>query len=325
MKSTRLLLCLLLLSAGLTGCLPNDNSSSFSIATATTHIGNTQFPSTPILTPTNNAPLATATLSSPIVFPAANEAYLLLQAYLKNDPPCQLPCWGGVTPGVSTVSEAEKEFMKLKIISSPDFTYFGQSGDAWYVGSLHIFYPLLNTQVDISPGFVAGASNRTVVNIQIDTQSLPTQNSTGEYFGDQEYNTLLSAYSMPRIFTTYGLPNLVYVRADAYPSPLFLIRLLYLDLGIFISYTMPTEEQGNKLLFCPSKSLITLDLTPQDIGENYQDFFQQFGDGEWTTLQSTHHKPIEDALGMTIEEFSQAIISSPESCFESPIEIWPEP
>ena len=85
------------------------------------------------------------------------------------------------------------------------------------------------------------------------------------------------------------------------------------------------EEKARAFMFCPSESLITLDLTPQDIGENYVDFFQQIGATEWTSLEKTHHQLLEDSLDMTNEEFSQAIISSPESCFETPINIWPEP
>jgi len=330
MKSTRFLLCSLWFLTALIGCLPSKDSSSPYPATATLQISNTSLASPTIQSATT--PIVIATDSMPTVLPKleVSDAYLLLQEFLKNDSLCQLPCWGGVTPGVSTVSEAEEEFMKLSSISHSKFTYFGQSGDAWYVGSLNILYSLLNTQVDVSPGFVASSDNMTVINIRIYSQSLPYQNSTGSYYGDKEYNVLLSAYMMPQIFTIYGLPNLIYTRADinaAEPtaSDLFIIRLLYLDLGIFITYEMPIKEKGDAYLFCPSESLITLDLVPQDIGENYQDFFQQFGVGEWTTLQKTHHQLLEDALGITNEEFSQIITSSPETCFESLIENWRAP
>lgn len=176
MKPKVQLICLLLIIVILFGCSPKNYSSSPYPVTATLQINNSLPTSTAI--PATSTSFVASTVSSPTVIPTleANEAYLLLQEFLANELPCQLPCWGGVTPGVSTASEAEQEFMKLRIISSSDFTYFGQSGDDWYVGSLYIFFPLLNTQVKILPGFGASTDNMTVINIRVYTQSIPHQN-----------------------------------------------------------------------------------------------------------------------------------------------------
>lgn len=318
------------LSTSLIGCLPSEYPTSSYPATATLQISYTPSPLTSIVSSATNAPSVTPTFSVPTVFPETSEAYLLLQKYLKNDPPCQLPCWGGVTPGVSTASDAEEEFMKLRIISSPSFTYFGQSGDAWQVGSLNIYYPLLNTQVHVAPGFVASSDDMTVVYINVYSQSIPYQNSIGRHYGDKEYNTLLSAYNISQIFSTYGLPNLIYTRAEALKGEetapdFFFIRLLYLDLGIYIRYRMLMEEKGNVFQFCPSNSQIELNLTSSDVGDSYENFFRQLGAEEWTSIQESHYQLLADSLGMTNEEFSQVIISSPETCFETPIDIWPKP
>jgi hypothetical protein len=330
MKFTRLLLCLMWLSIGLIGCLRSENLPSSDLATATLQISHTPSPLSPIVSSATNTLSITPTFSVPTVFPETSAAYLLLQKHLKNAPPCQLPCWGSVTPGVSTASEAEEEFMKLRTISSPSFTYFGTSLDIWYVGSLNIFYPLLNTQVHVSPGFVARSDDMTVVLINVYTQSIPYQNSGGRHYGDKEYNTLLSAYTISQIFSTYGLPNLIYTRAKVLKGEetapdFFFVRLLYLDLGIYIRYRMLMEEKGNVFQFCPSESQIDLDLTSSGVGDTYEEFFRQLGAEEWTSLQESHYLLLEDALDMTNEEFSKAIISSPETCFETPINIWPEP
>lgn len=251
---------------------------------------------------------------------------LTLEDYLENASPCRLPCWGGITPGESNLVDIQKHLNSFNSVS--ERTEFFKA-DSWIVGTLDLDIPKENTVVRIFSGYLMPFDGDTVLRIGIDTQSLP-KNPKGRVYGDEEYNALLFAYTMPQIFISHGLSNLIYARADlnvGEPTApdYFIIRLLYLDLGVFISYTMPMETKENTFRFCPSESLINLELTPPDIGENYEDFFQQFGEGEWTTLQRTHHKPLEDAISLTNEEFSQAIVSSPETCFESLRDIWPDP
>jgi len=323
------LIYLVCISTILFGCLPKANSTTPFPATATLLI-----PSTPSLSiavdlpTTTNTPYINVVSSTLPAIPTLgpNEAFSLLRDFLKNDSFCQLPCWGGITPGKSTVSDAQKQLAILRGIS--DTTFFGQVENSWVVGTLDIYYPLENTVVHIWPGYVALSGNETVLNIGFGTQSLP-RHPKGLVYGDEEYNTLLSAYTLPQMFARYGLPNLIYTQAKIYKTEptapgFFNIRLLYLNLGIFISYTMSMEENGNEFQFCPSESLINLELTSSDVGDTYEDFFRQLGNTEWA-LRESHYQLLEDALGMTNEEFSKAIISSPESCFETPIDIWLEP
>lgn len=126
------------------------------------------------------------------------------------------------------------------------------------------------------------------------------------------------------------MPNFIYTRADKNTAEetagdFFFINLLYLDLGIYISYAMSLEEKGNEFQFCPSESLINLNLTSSDVGDTYGDFFRQLGVMEWFYFKEPRYLLLENALGITDEEFSKAIISSPDRCFETPIDIWPEP
>jgi len=253
---------------------------------------------------------------------------LHLEEYLRNDPPCQLPCWGGITPGKSNLADAQNQLATLSGIS--DRTFFGEAGNTWIVGTLLIPFSLENTVVGVRAGYVASHDSKMVILNGISALFLPKKDTNEIIYDYPEYNTLLSAYTLPHIFKTYGLPNLIYARADindAEPtaSDYFIIRLLYLDLGIFISYTMPMREKEEMFQFCPSESLIDLELTSNEVGRKYEDFFRQLGVTEWATLNKTHHQLLEDATGMTNEEFSQTIISSPETCFESPIKIWTNP
>jgi hypothetical protein len=156
----------------------------------------------------------------------------------------------------------------------------------------------------------------------------------GAVYADRDHNELFFAYTVPQIVSTYGLPALTYMTADinvAEPAApdFFVIRLLYPDLGIFIRYTMPMDTGDTNYRFCPSQSVVYLSLIPQEHSNDYKDFFNQLGEdnNEWapSAINSPLYKSTEEALGITDVEFYQFITSSSVRCFESQINIWPEP
>lgn len=328
MKPKVQFICLFLIIAILFGCSPKNYSSSPYPATATFQINDSQ--PTPTFVESTSTLFVDSTDSSPTALPTleTSEAYLLLQEFMKSDPPCQLPCWGGITPGKTKLADAQYQLSQLNSIS--DRVYFGEAGNALVVGTVHIPFPLKSTVVGIRAGYVVSRDSEMVILNGILFDFFPNKNSNEIVYNYEEYNAFLSAYTLPQIFATYGLPNLIYTVADkntaeATAGDFFIIRLLYLDLGIFISYTMGMEETENEFQFCPSQSTIDLELTPTDVGDTYGDFFQQLGVMEWFYFKEPRYQLLENALGMTNEEFSQAIISSPESCFETPIDLWPKP
>lgn len=325
---TRFFVYFFWLATFLVGCLSNQNATSSSPDIETLQASDTLMPSM-IASSSTTKPYITATNPGETASPAleTNDAYLLLKEYLKNDPPCQLPCWGGITPGKSNLSDAQNQLEDLRGIS--DRVYFGKANDSWSVGTLTLVLPLKNVVVGIRAGYVAPSDSETVILNGFIASLQPKQSSREPVYDFKEYNDLLSAYTMPEIFNTYGLPNSIYTRAVFYPDELgasdfFIIRLLYMDRGVFISYTMPMKAAENKFKLCPSESLIDLELTSSNVGNNYQEFFRQVGVVEWASVDESNHKQLEDALGLTNEEFSQAVISSPDACFETPIEIWPD-
>ena len=173
----------------------------------------------------------------------------------------------------------------------------------------------------------------TVSRISISTFSIQCK-TAGHICGNKDYNELLNSYTLPQVLSTYGLPDHLFLTADlnvAEPtSPdYFLIRLPYPKLGIFVRYTMPMEIKTDTYRFCPSESLIALDLIPPGHSEDYQEYFKQIQTDEWgpspLSALLPSYKSTEEAIGITNGEFHRLIISSPAECFESPIDIWPEP
>lgn len=327
------LIYLLCLSTSFLGCLSDPGTKPASTSTPSSQISST--PSllvTTKLPAITNIPTVNYTPSNLLAMSTleTGEAYLLLRQFLNNDPPCQLPCWGEVTPGISTAVDAEKSFRRLSGISSPEITFFGTVGASSSIGNLSINYPREDTMMYLWQGFLAKDTNETVLLLEVDARSLAQTSNDGN-FSYQKYNDLLSAYTLSEIFTTYGVPNLIFFRADInlaepHVSDFFIIRLLYLDIGIFINYTMLMETKEDTFRFCPSESLINLELTPRNIGDDYQEFFRKIGDEEWASIPyKTRDQSIENSLGLTNEEFYRVIISSPNTCFESPKSIWSQP
>ncbi len=167
MKSTRFLLCLLCLLITLIGCLPNDHPSSPYPANATLPINN----SLPSLTsvPVTSTTLLSSIDSIPTAWPTldANKAYLLLQEFLKNDPLCKLPCWGGITTGKSTLTDAQRQFAMLSGVSNNN--YFGIAKNTWHVGALNISYPLDNITVGIRLGYMASIDDEKILLVSFST------------------------------------------------------------------------------------------------------------------------------------------------------------
>jgi hypothetical protein len=313
------------------GCVPRSDLSTSPSETTTPQLSGTLSMTIPNKLPTTtDSPDSGMPTPSLLSIPTLVEAdaLSLFHGFIKNQPPCQLPCWGGITPGKSTFLESQKLLTSLSGIS--DSLYFSEVADSWVVGTSFVSYPLKNTLLRVRPGFLALSTNEVIVNISIFTQSLP-QNSEGLVYGDKEYNSILFAYSLPQILSTYGLPDLIYMTAEENvgepnSADFFKIRVLYLDLAIFISYTMPMETKDTNFRFCPSESLINLELVQQSTGRNYQEFFQQVGNTEWASIPyKTRDLPIEEALRLTREEFVQLAISEQDMCFETPMDIWPEP
>ena len=316
---------MLLIISLLTGCIPTNESIKTSFPTVST----TQASVSPSLSSNSESPTPIITQTAPVstLVPVptlgTEDAVGILRNYLKNQPPCQLPCWGGITPGKSTLSDVQNQLTAFSGIS--ERAYFGEAGDSWITGNFRIKF---DEKISIWPHYLASSSDETIMFVSISTGS--TESREGAIYAGRGYNELFFAYTLPQIVSTYGLPPQTFMTADinvAEPTApdYFVIRLLYPDLGIFVSYTMPVETGGNNYKFCPSESLVYMDLIPQGHSNDYKDLFKQKGNLEWSLSPTPYDKSNGEALGITDEEFYRLIVSSPNRCFESPINIWPEP
>lgn len=321
-------ICILLIISLLTGCVTTSESMKTSFPTTAT----AQAFASPSLSDNSESPMPiitqTAAMPTLMLVPTLgmDNGFEILRNYLKNKPPCQLPCWGGITPGKSTLSDVQKQLTAFSGIS--ERAHFGESGDSWIAGNFRIKF---DEKISIWPHYLASSNNETILFVSILTGS--KESKEGAVYAGSDYNELFFAYTLSQIVSTYGLPAQTFMTADinvaeSTAPDFFVIRLLYPDLGIFVSYTMPAETSNNNYKFCPDESVIYLRLIPQGHGNDYKDFLNQLGEdnNEWSPSPANmpFYKSTEEALQLTDEEFYQLITTSPNPCFESPINIWPK-
>ncbi len=329
MSTKKLLICILFFNL-LTGCIPVNESINTPFPTAPI----TQVFASPSLSGVSESPtpIITDTAAVPTLMSVptlgTEDAFGVLRNYLKNKPPCQLPCWGGITPGKSTLSDVQEQLALLSGISK--YIYYGEAGDSWIVGNQDFDLVEEKGVISINSSYLASTSNETILLVGISTGSTEST-AEGAVYAGRDHNELFFSYTLPQIILTYGLPTQTFMTANinvAEPtSPdFFVIRLLYPDLGIFVRYTMPMKIGDTNFRFCPYQSVIYLDLIPQGHSNDYKDLFEQSGTLEWSlSPDSSYDKSTEEALGMADDEFYRFITSSPTQCFESPINAWPEP
>ncbi len=334
MNAKILSICTLFIFGILSSCIPADKpvNGSFT-ATKTMQVSISPSMSFEAESPTPTAKAAVTPSPVLILTSAptldADVAFRILRDYLKNKQPCQLPCWWGITPGKSTLSEVQKQLTDFSGISKR--IYFGQAGNSWVVGNLDIDFDEGDSVIGVRSSYLASSNIEAISFVGIDTVSLP-KSTKGRVYGDVNYNELLFAYTLPQIVSTYGIPAQTFMTAEIYAAEptapdYFVIRLLYPNLGVFLRYRMPAETNDSVYMFCPSQSVVYLDLIPQEYGNDYKDYFKQIASTEWNPAipEITFYKSTDEALGITNEEFYRLIATSPTKCFESPISIWPDP
>jgi len=145
-------------------------------------------------------------------------------------------------------------------------------------------------------------------------------------YGNPTYNKLFNYYMLPQILTNYGSPTqaLLYVYTqDDDPMLIGVFRyveliLYYQQQDFWIIYYMPRETAGNYYDGCPVKARIE-ELTAFLKHHNNVPFL---GEIEAAPVSL----PIEDATGMTVDEFFQTF-KDPENtaCIKTPMELWQIP
>jgi hypothetical protein len=271
---------------------------------------------------------APATLATVAVMPTmdTDQAYVFLESLIPGNPNCQLPCWGGIEPGVTSNEEAVTRLQPLStlIYGGPFYPYKGKelSGPG---GGRDFFFG--DTKIQFDFGWVTERGKDTVEFLGINADAI-IENS-GWVYDSEPYHQLFEIYNLHNIIFTYGYPSEILTIAEVYdygdqivhPNREEFYLLLVYDKGILINYTMPLNRIGDgKGKACPSEAFFDMILVPSGMGQFYRGMlFSTITDSQ----DSSPYLPIDESTQMTLDEFNQAFKESNTACFETPLSIWP--
>lgn len=273
------------------------------VLTPTPFSTQTVIPPTQTLTPTSTF---TPTLTSlptltPLPTIETDKGFQTLYEWLEGTEDCRLPCWAGITPGETTweyakqLIETTNGFLDLRTFLDEICT-FGKCNElAW---SLHL-----------DPhGFVYSTFPENEIH------TLVVEISTSDFSKSLGLQKILNDYGKPAILlfsTEPDLPNYASLELIlVYPERQFIIQ--------YNKYAKITEEKVEscgidnhiKLVVVDNQEqLESLDAIAQAV--ETKDFYVDV----W-------HKSVEEAMGITIEEFYETYRKADAPCISTPTKIW---
>lgn len=234
------------------------------------------------------------------------EQYNKITQLMKTNGNCTLPCWWGITPGISRWDEIN-DVKSLSIIAGYRANKIKPSLASAY---LYIEQPesLYPDQSYIKPSF------QMIDGVIQSIRVLGAETS--------------SAYSLRDIFTKNEKPSEIWVSTfNQYPNnrPPMEILIFYPEQGILLEYVTEGEIKGKNVygcfdmaggLYLWDKSLKLMEFA------DAMKYFELAYD-EKNILPK--YLPILDAMRMTVDQFYLTNQTKGSACIETPIDLWPTP
>jgi hypothetical protein len=169
----------------LCGCLPGNHPTT-SPNPMTKMVGTFSVTTEPTIVPTNSF--------TPIPTMLSDEAHTLVREYLKNGSDCRLPCWLGITPGVTKLLDLHEKLIMLSSIATE--AYDGLSANGMSLGRLEISYQYDNMVIELSTNYISfpGKDIISVVTIYNRAYRLENNQYSGDVYGYPIYNDFLEPY-----------------------------------------------------------------------------------------------------------------------------------
>lgn len=234
---------------------------------------------------------------------------------------CSLPCWWGITPGVSTIDEARLSF-------EPFFgAVFGENGfENSNTDGSYYMHPLSS---GLRIGIDVLAKNNIVSLVYIQTEM--TKDTYNKIYDDLFYQEIMSAYTLETVLTKYGRPDQILIRSFSELAGEFnptQTLMYYPEMGMVVQYFSPNgllkENDAFVRPTCPPKGHISLRLFNPD---------SQMSLNQLLAINDSFpkYKDISEATNMNIETFFQAyheydekaLKSSCPASLKTPENIWP--
>jgi len=300
-KSLLVFLCLFL-----TGCLANPNLSP------TSTLDNFRLPpSTATMAQVTKESTATSVqVFTPTPLPTLKpeSGLQILSSWLEGNEKCRLPCWAGITPGVTEWNQAIYLLHPLEGIATirtgtNDDCVFGKCN--WITWALY------------SPTSEYGYFDGSSVENKIDYMQL-----------DLTEPSSLKSLSLQNVLTHYGKPTFLLVSAlpvgfgKEIPSELIMeLLLVYPDRQFIIKYLRHAELKGDNFVSCgPDTYIKLIVLDNKDQLSSLNSIANSLETKDLGVL--VWHKFIEEATGITIDSFEEVYSKEDPPCIITPKNIW---
>jgi hypothetical protein len=246
-------------------------------------------PETPTTLPTIATPTTAAATLTPLPTLEGEELELAVAELLANPMNCDVPCWWGAVPGITSIDE-------IKHAMSPynfGIYEYEEGGEV-----VHLRFDIENNEEQ------GGFEVRIVYNF---TNSILT--------GVTAYSPSISEF-----LTKYGQPDEIRLWVNNDPrltNPTVWLQIVYLQKGMAVGFITDMFVQDDKVAGCFAEiERGRLRLLAPDLVTYYKDFTPIFEvDRRYLSLES--------ATDLTMEDFMQ-LFSDPTQplCIETPAELW---
>ncbi len=268
----------------------------------------------PTLVPTltlTPIPISTTTPISPPTWTALPtlEAEKGLQTYyiwLAGNDNCRLPCWAGIIPGQTEWTEAKQILQTLAGMTELDVRLDRPCtfGNCNY----------------ITWAFPFDLNNLGEIYSRVDDGKIRSMRFQVTDFTE---TYLIKSLNLQRVLTLYGKPSILLFSTEPdLPGDLFLkLILAYPDNQFVLRYSKHAKISNNNVVSCGQDSVIEL-----NIFDNREQLMSVEAIAHASDTQHLHvdtwHKPVEEALGMTIDEFYEIYRKENAPCITTPVKVW---
>jgi hypothetical protein len=214
---------------------------------------------------------------------------------------CKLPCYLGIIPGKTSAKEAVAILENLG-------AYFSGSLENRHSYSLNIGDPTIPTSPPNRSALVSDSISLTVAGdiVQIVHVGILVEKTTASL---ELYREYWSRYSTSNMFAELGKPNHLYVAIDYDKKHNSELTVDYEELGILVRIRGTRQENNLCTIDEDQEILVTMDLFDPSSGLTAKDFNSHLN-------TPPYWPPINEALGITVDEFYEAVVENPSICFE---------
>ncbi len=267
----------------------------------------------PVLTITPSPTVTPTQTSTSAPTLSENQAIDYFLNYLKYDANCTLPCWWGITPGLSTWDTARELMIYIRLSprdeTKPDGYIYHTTQDIYINGIKNNVY--------------FRDQNGIVEAIYVTAEATSVDSSLDRTY----FQTLWRSYSPSQINLNYGAPSRIWVAIDGpYETGAFAYRLyvFYDNIGFMVfnqGIALRINEANIPMYkICPTwqdqvwAPILRIYIRPQRSKTSLE---------ELARLKMNNLKPIDIASNISPEEFHRRLLPGNEpACFNTPQEMW---